>query len=160
LTASSTESALSTSGITIEPIPIPTPTVLPTPKPSPPLEGLPFIPRTVKNNIFSVTVSNLEELDLIKGFYKPASGNQYVIVYLSQTNISDEIQIYTGTFSLLDENNKVYDYIEGLSNFWLVILKPGGTNFGYLVFELPTDAHPANLVLHTLNQKPLIVNLR
>ena len=42
-----------------------------------------------------------------------------------------------GDFSLLDQNNRAYDYIEGLSNFWLVILRPYGINFGYLVFEVP-----------------------
>jgi hypothetical protein len=119
----------------------------------------PFIPKTSRNSVFSVTVTNMEEMDVIKGYYKPKPNNKFVIVYLSQSNTSDEVQIYTGKFALLDGANSAYDYIEGLSNFWLVILKPGGTNFGYLVFEMPKNARPMNLMLHALNQKPLSISL-
>ena len=120
----------------------------------------PFIPRSEKNNIFRVTITNMEYVDSIKDYYKPKPGYRFVVVYLSQQNISDAVQIYTGRFSLLDQNNSSYDYIEGLSNFWLVILRPGGINFGYLVFEIPADAKPMSAVLHALNQQPLTVKLR
>lgn len=120
----------------------------------------PFIPRSEKNNTFRVTITNVEYVDSIKDYYKPKPGYRFVIVYLSQQNISEEVQIYTGRFSLLDQNNHSYDYIEGLSNFWLVILRPGGINFGYLVFELPADSKPMSTILHALNQAPLTVNLR
>lgn len=120
----------------------------------------PFIPKSKTNGVFRVTVTNMEYVDSIKDYYKPKPGYQFVIVYLSQQNISDEVQIYSGRFSLLDQNNHSYDYMEGLSNFWLVILKPGGINFGYLVFEVPADTKPMKVVLHGLNQAPLSVGLR
>jgi len=120
----------------------------------------PFIPKSESNGVFRVTVTNMEYVDSIKDYYKPKPGYRFVIVYLSQQNISDEVQIYTGRFSLLDQNNHSYDYIEGLSNFWLVILRPGGINFGYLVFEIPGDTKPMKVVLHGLNQAPLSVGLR
>jgi len=120
----------------------------------------PFIPRSQVNSVFRVTVTNMEYVDSIKDYYKPKPGYKFIIVYLSQQNISDAVQIYTGRFSLLDQNNQSYDYIEGLSNFWLVILRPGGINFGYLVFEIPADSKPMNMVLHALNQTPLSIRLK
>jgi hypothetical protein len=118
-----------------------------------------YVPRSAQNSVFQVTVTNLENVTVIKDFYRPRTGYKFVVVYLSQQNISEQVQIYTGRFSLLDQKNASYDYIEGLSNFWLVILRPFGINFGYLVFEVPTDAKPISLVLHALNQAPLTLNL-
>lgn len=121
--------------------------------------GQVYVPKSAQNNVFAVTVTNIETVGSIKDFYHPKPGYRYVIVYLSQQNVSNEVQIYTGRFSLLDQNSRAYDYIEGLSNFWLVILRPYGINFGYLVFEVPVDAHPTRLALHALNQSPLTLNL-
>jgi len=118
-----------------------------------------YVPKSTQNNVFQVTVTNIEAVASIKDYYHPRAGYRFVIVYLSQQNVSNEVQIYTGRFSLLDENNHAFDYIEGLSNFWLVILRPYGINFGYLVFEMPVDAHPTRLALHALNQSPLTLNL-
>lgn len=109
-----------------------------------------FIPQTEKNEIFSVTVSDVTFETSIKDYYKPNKGNIFVVVYLSQTNISPELQVYTGKFSLIDNSNRAFDPIEGLSNFWLQVLKPYGTNFGYLVFEIPENADPVNFTLHSL----------
>lgn len=121
--------------------------------------GTVYVPKSTQNNIFAVTVTNIETVSSIKDYYHPRPGYRFIIVYLSQQNVSNEVQIYTGRFSLLDQNNRSFDYIEGLSNFWLVILRPYGINFGYLVFELPFDAHPTRLALHALNQSPLTLNL-
>ena len=121
--------------------------------------GQVYVPKSTQNNVFAVTVTNIETVGSIKDFYHPKPGYRYIIVYLSQQNVSNEVQIYTGRFSLLDQNNRAYDYIEGLSNFWLVILRPYGINFGYLVFEVPVDAHPTRIALHALNQSPLTLNL-
>lgn len=118
-----------------------------------------YVPRSAQNSVFQVTVTNLENVTVIKDFYRPRTGYKFIVVYLSQQNISEQVQIYTGRFSLLDQKNSSYDYIEGLSNFWLVILRPFGINFGYLVYEVPVDAKPMNLVLHALNQAPLTLNL-
>lgn len=118
-----------------------------------------FRPVTANNAVFSVTVTNIETMNTIKDYYKPRPGYKFITVYLSQQNVSNEVQIYTGRFSMLDQSNTTYDYAEQLSNFWLIILKPGGINFGYLVFEVPQDARPARLLLHALNQAPLSLNL-
>jgi hypothetical protein len=121
-------------------------------------EGV-YVPRSAQNSVFQVTVTKVETVGVIKDFYRPRTGYKFIIVYLSQQNISEEVQIYTGRFSLLDQRNHSYDPIEGLSNFWLVILRPYGINFGYLVYEVPADARPMSLVLHALNQAPLSLNL-
>jgi hypothetical protein len=121
--------------------------------------GSPYIPKTTQNGVFQVTCTNLEHVKTIKDYYRPRQGYQYIIVYLSQQNISDEMQIYTGRFSLVDDQERSYDYLESLSNFFLVILRPYGINFGYLVFEIPIDAQPAQLTLHTVNLPPLVLNL-
>jgi|GEM_PF-815277 len=118
-----------------------------------------FRPVTANNAVFSVTVTNIETMNTIKDYYKPRPGYKFITLYLSQQNVSNEVQIYTGRFSMLDQSNTSYDYAEQLSNFWLIILKPGGINFGYLVFEVPQDARPARLLLHALNQAPLSLNL-
>lgn len=123
-----------------------------------PVDGV-YVPRSAQNAVFQVTVTNMENVTVIKDFYRPRTGYKFVVVYLSQQNVSEQVQIYTGKFSLLDQKNTSYDYIEGLSNFWLVILRPFGINFGYLVFEVPVDAKPMSLVLHALNQAPLSLNL-
>jgi hypothetical protein len=118
-----------------------------------------FRPVSASNAVFSVTVTNIETMNTIKDYYRPKPGHKFVTVYLSQQNVSNEVQIYTGRFSMLDQTNTSYDYAEQLSNFWLIILKPGGINFGYLVFEVPQDARPSRLLLHALNQAPLSLNL-
>ena len=124
-----------------------------------PVDGGVYVPRSAQNSIFQVTVTNLETLSVIKDFYRPRTGYKFVVAYLSQQNVSEQVQIYTGRFSLMDQKGTSYEYIEGLSNFWLVILRPFGVNFGYLVFEVPVDAKPISLVLHALNQAPLTVSL-
>ncbi|MCL5036400.1 MAG: DUF4352 domain-containing protein [Chloroflexi bacterium] len=131
----------------------------PPPEPPVPTSGI-FPPRFAQNPVFGITVTNVESAETIKGYYKPAPRNKFVIIYVQQQNISNEVQIYTGRFTLLDEKRNSYDYIEGLSNFWLIILRPGGINFGYMVFEVPSGSQPAELVLHSLSQSPLSVSLK
>jgi Copper amine oxidase N-terminal domain len=121
--------------------------------------GSVYVPKSGQNNVFAVTVTNVETAGAIKDFYHPRPGYRFVIVYLSQQNVSNEVQIYTGRFSLLDQNGQAHEYVEGLSNFWLVILRPYGINFGYLVFEMPVESQPTRIALHALNQAPLTLNL-
>ena len=59
----------------------------------------------------------------------------------------------------MDNRKQLYNFVEGLSNFWLVVLRPGGNNFGYLVFEIPEAANPTNLILQTSNSNPLSVSI-
>lgn len=119
-----------------------------------------FVPRAAQNSIFAVSVTNVNTVGTIKEFYKPRSGHKFVIVYLSQQNISNEVQIYTGKFNLQDNAGNSYSGLDNLSNFWLVVLRPQGINFGYLVFELPMESSPASLTLTTVNQPPLTLELR
>lgn len=119
----------------------------------------PFCPRSASNGIFLVTVTNIEDVNVIKNYYKPKAGHKFIIIYLSQQNISGDLQTYTGKFYLMDSRKRTYSFIEGLSNYWLIILRPGGSNFGYLVFEISEDAGPAQLILQTVNQSPLSLNL-
>lgn len=132
-----------------------------TPKPEyTPTGPEPFIPVKAQNDVFKLTVTNIETVSSMKGHYKPQPGNQYVIIYLSQQNISDEVQIYTGKLSLIDNNGQAFEYIEALSNFWLLVLKPGGINFGYLVFEIPQSSIPMKIVLSTTTRPPMTLNLK
>lgn len=119
-----------------------------------------FVPRSGQNSIFQVTVTNLQSVGTMKEYYKPRSGHKFVIVYLSQQNISNEVQIYTGKFNLQDQSGNTYNGLDNLSNFWLVVLRPQGINFGYLVFEMPLEASPASLTLSTVNQPPLTLQLQ
>jgi hypothetical protein len=120
----------------------------------------PFIPINATNDVFKVQVTNIETVNSMKGHYTPKAGNKFVVVYLSQSNISDEVQIYTGKFALVDSGGQAYEHIEALSNFWLLVLRPGGNNFGYLVFEIPVTATPMQVVLSTTTRPPLSINLR
>jgi len=118
-----------------------------------------FVPRSSSNGTFLVTVTNIEEAKAIKDYYKPKAGYKFVVIYVSQQNISNELQIYSGRFILMDNRKQLYNFVEGLSNFWLVVLRPGGNNFGYLVFEIPEAANPTNLILQTSNSNPLSVSI-
>jgi hypothetical protein len=120
-------------------------------------------PVRASDDVFSVDVTNIEYVSSFKDFYKPPEGHKFVIVYLTQQNISDEVQIYSGKLILKDSKGRAYDYQEQISNFRLTVLRPGGLNFGYLIFAIPADAIPVKLILQTvvrpdleipLNQKP------
>jgi hypothetical protein len=117
-----------------------------------------FIPKSETNSVFQITVTNIEEVSSIKDYYKPKPGYKFAIVYLQQQNVSNEVQIYTGKFSLVDQKNSSFEALDKLSNFWLVVLRPGGVNMGYLVFEIPEDSKSMALVLHGLNMSPLSVS--
>ncbi|MCE1248136.1 MAG: PEGA domain-containing protein [Firmicutes bacterium] len=117
-----------------------------------------FIPKSETNSVFQITVTNIEEVASIKDYYKPKPGYKFAIVYLQQQNVSNEVQIYTGKFSLVDQKNSSFEALDKLSNFWLVVLRPGGVNMGYLVFEIPEDSKSMALVLHGLNMSPLSVS--
>lgn len=133
----------------------------PAPTPSQALreEGF-FAPKTAADAYFSVTVTDMETRDLIRDYYKPRGGDKFVVLHVSEQNISNQIQMYTGQFTLKDSNGNSYNYLDGLSTFFLQILRPGGINFGSLVFEIPDSESPAELILHTYGNLPLTVSLR
>ena len=120
----------------------------------------PFIPVVGENDVFKVAVTNVENKDKVKAQSVSSPLNKFVIVHLSQQNVSDEVQIYTGKFALMDNKQRIYEYSEGLSNFWLVVLRPGGSNFGYIVFEVPQESEPAKLILSTTSRPPLALNFK
>jgi hypothetical protein len=120
----------------------------------------PFNPKNASNDVFKITLTNIETVNTMKGHYTPRSGCKFVIIYVSQQNISDEVQIYTGKLALMDSNGQAHEYMDALSNFWLLVLKPGGINFGYLVFEIPTNAVPMQVVLATTTRPPLTLNIK
>lgn len=119
-----------------------------------------YVPRTSANADFSVTVTNVESSHLVKDYYKPGEGKRFVVVHVSEQNISDQIQMYTGKFTLEDSEGNSYDYLDGLSNFYLQILRPGGINFGTLIFEVPENAAPGSLILQTYGNSPLRIPLQ
>lgn len=119
----------------------------------------PFIPVMGENDIFKVAVTNIKDTSEVKGQSVSNPDNKFVIVHLSQQNVSNEVQIYTGKFALMDKSSRIYEYSEGLSNFWLIVLRPGGSNFGYIVFEIPKTAEPSKLILSTTSRPPLALNL-
>lgn len=118
-----------------------------------------FIPRSAFNEEYKVTVSDLKEAKVYKGMYNSQSGYKFVIISVSQQNLSNKVQLYTGKFVLFDEKNIRYEYIEGLSSYILQILMPMGINFGTLVFEIPETSIPSKLMLETYGSTPIIVNL-
>lgn len=129
----------------------------------PPAAGFinePFVPVVGENDVFKVAVTNLENTDKVKAQSVSKPGNKFVVVHLSQQNVSNEVQIYTGKFALMDNTKRIYEYSEGLSNFWLVVLRPGGSNFGYIVFEVPQNAEPSKIILSTTSRPPLVLGLR
>jgi len=132
--------------VAIPPTPIPTPSI--------------FIPKTEENDSFRVTVTNLQYQTIIKNYYTPKAGYRFCIVNVSQQNISPNVQIYTGSFTLFDTDGHSYDYLEGLSNFWLQVLQPGGTNFGHLVYEIPAYSIPEKIELTSINNPSLTINLQ
>lgn len=147
---------------TKEPTPAPTkePTPVPNnPTPAPTVKSSMFVPVQKQNDNFRISVTNLEYSSMIKNYYSPKSGNRFCTLNISQQNISGNVQIYTGTFSLTDKDGISYDYLEGLSNFWLQVLQPGGTNFGHLVYEIPATSVPENLVLYSIDQPTLTLPL-
>ena len=88
-----------------------------------------FIPRSASNEEFKITVSELKEVKLIKGLYTPQPGFKFIVLTVSQQNLSNKVQLYTGKFVLYDDKGYKYDYIEGLSSYILQVLLPSGMNF-------------------------------
>ncbi|MCS7243969.1 MAG: hypothetical protein RMJ36_04470 [Candidatus Calescibacterium sp.] len=118
-----------------------------------------FIPRSAFNEEYKVTVSDMKETKIYKGTYNAQSGYKFVVINVSQQNLSNKVQLYTGKFTLFDNRNTKYEYIEGLSSYVLQILMPMGINFGTLVFEIPEVSIPSKLVLETYGSTPIVINL-
>ncbi|MFN3995973.1 MAG: DUF4352 domain-containing protein, partial [bacterium] len=118
-----------------------------------------FIPRSAFNEEYKVTVSDLKESKVYKGIYNSQAGYKFVIISVSQQNLSNKVQLYTGKFVLFDNRNVRYEYVEGLSSYVLQILMPMGINFGTLVFEIPETSIPSKLILETYGSTPIVINL-
>lgn len=118
-----------------------------------------FVPRSTQNAAFQLTITNFEVVGSFKGYYQPRGGHVFAIVYLSQKNVSGAAQVYPGKLHLADSDGHTYDAMDELSNFWPVIMRPYGINFGYLVYEIPDSVAPSQVVLTTVGNPPLSVNL-
>lgn len=118
-----------------------------------------YTPRIARNAAFQVTVSNLEVVETIRGHHQPRNGHRFVVIYVSQKNVTMQPVLNPGTFFVQDQQGNDFEPMMEFSNFMGVILKPYGINFGYFVYELPTQSVPVRLVLVTTNQSPVQVNL-
>jgi hypothetical protein len=121
---------------------------------------VPYQPRTGSNGVFAVTVTNVERIASYHSHYQPKAGYQFIMVSLSEQNISSNAQVYTGRFSLQDTTGNTFEVEDGLSNFFPVILSPQGTNFGYLTFEIPVTTAPLRLLLNAEAGPPVSVALQ
>jgi len=131
--------------------------------PTPTATPAPILPNIFVTDVwrqdFWIVVTNLQYADTIKNYYKPEEGYRFCIIFVSQQNISPEVQIYTGNFILFDKEENSYEYLYELSNFHLQILKPGGVNFGHLVYEIPVNSIPDRLVLYRSDEPDIEIDL-
>ena len=118
-----------------------------------------YIPHSGRNGAFAVTITDVERVDNLRGYYQPKGGHRFVIIYLSQKNVSSVAQVDPGKFYIQDSGGNNYQALDELSSHRPVIFRPYGINFGYLVYELPEFTAPSRLILTTVGQAPLSVNL-
>ena len=118
-----------------------------------------YIPRSARNGAFLITITDVERVDNLRGYYQPKSGHRFVIVYLSQKNISDTAQVDPGKLYLQDTSGNNFEGLDELSSHRPVIFRPYGINFGYLVYEVPEVTFPTRIILTTVGQAPLSVNI-
>lgn len=118
-----------------------------------------YTPRIARNAAFQVTVTNLEIVDNIRGHHQPRNGHRFIVVYVSQKNVTMMPVFNPGVFYIQDQSGNDYEPLMEFSNFMGVVLKPYGINFGYFVYEMPTQSVPIRLVLVTTTQSPVVVNL-
>lgn len=118
-----------------------------------------YTPRVARNAAFQVTVTNLEVIDSIRGHHQPRNGHRFIVVYVSQKNVTMQPVLNPGTFFVQDQEGNDFEPLMEFSNFMGVVLKPYGINFGYFVYELPTQSVPIRLVLVSTTQSPVMVNL-
>lgn len=114
----------------------------------------PFMPRGASNGIFTLTVTNAETASTVKGNLRAHDGFKFFVVHFTLKNVSTQLQTYLGKFTLIDDGNNSYQWVSGLSNYWIVYMRPGGINYSYFVFELPVFAMPKTLFLDLGGKKP------
>lgn len=118
-----------------------------------------YTPRVARNAAFQVTVTNLELVNELRGHHQPRNGHRFIVVYVSQKNVTMNPVLNPGVFYVQDQMGNDYEPLMEFSNFMGVVLKPYGINFGYFVYEMPTQTVPIRLVLVTTTQSPVTVNL-
>ena len=149
---------------TTHPAPIQAPAPVPQPV-EPPIETpagtIPeaFQPSIAGNGDMQVTVTNLELATEFRNAYHPSDGHQYAIVFASVQNTSQIMQVSQGKFTLRDNVGRTYESLDSLSTLMLVVLRPGGINYGYLVFEVPLGTTPDTFTYVQENRAPLNVVL-
>ena len=118
-----------------------------------------YIPRSGRNAAFQVTITDVTRVDNLRGYYQPKGGHRFVLVHLSQKNLTNTAQVDPGKFYLQDGGGNNYEALDELSSVRPVIFRPYGINFGYLVYEVPETVAPVRIVLTTVGASPLSVNL-
>ncbi len=118
-----------------------------------------YTPRVARNAAFQVTVTNLEVVDNIRGHHQPRNGHRFIVVYVSQKNVTMQPVLNPGNFYVQDQMGNDFEPLMEFSNFMGVVLKPYGINFGYFVYELPAQSVPIHLVLVSTTHSPVTVNL-
>lgn len=118
----------------------------------------PFMPRSAYNDTVKIIVTDLKERSSVKNYIHPP-GFILLSVYISQENISNMTQLYTGSYTLIDENQNIYTPVGPASNFWPIPQIPGAINHGYLTFEVPREAKALQLIYQAPGQAPLAIAL-
>ncbi len=118
-----------------------------------------YIPRGSSNASFSITVTDIDRCENLRGYYQPRSGYRFLLVHVSQKNVTNLPQVDPGKFYLQDNSGNTYESLEEMSTHRPIILRPYGVNFGYLVYELPETSLPSKLILTCVGQPPLGVSL-
>lgn len=115
--------------------------------PPPPSAPAHFRPQVGRNGIFEVRVKGFKQTTRFEGVVPAPSGKKFVVVMVTEKNVSNVRQDDTGVFALFDSaGNRHADHRE-LSALEMKALRPGDVNAGHLVFEIPTDAQPAFIEL-------------
>ena len=118
-----------------------------------------FLAKIADNGIYRITVTNVRVAEALKGLgegVRPQPGHKFVVVYLTEENISKQEQ-KTAWFALRDQAGNSYAANHGLSQFSQAPLRSREITTGYVIVEIPLGAQPSALEL--LCNPPLSVSL-
>ena len=111
----------------------------------------------VKSGDFEFTVLGVEEIGATVGdqYINETAQGRYVAVNLRVANtgksaatfFSDNVQIVDGAERTFDSDSTATLYAAPSADAWLSEINPGNAFEGRVVFDLPTDAAPAQLIV-------------
>ncbi len=108
-----------------------------------------YVPRQASNALYRVVVNNLRQTRELKGTVPPTSapdGYKFVVVYLSQENLTDA-SLDKGRFYLTDVRGTRFAFDTSLSLFPAGVLSAHQTCVGYLIAKVPQSTIPRALIL-------------